>query len=82
MHPLPILMGSATLFGFGYFCLDFYRNRQRLSKKPEVSMVCYDTSPLDGADSSAANHAVGEAGHCIDGGLGHCVDVIADSFHH
>ncbi|MBD2258495.1 hypothetical protein [Pseudanabaena sp. FACHB-2040] len=81
MHPLPLLIGSTTLLGFGYFCFDLYRNRRRLSEKPEVDMVCYDVLPLDGADSSAVNHAVGEASQCIDGGLGHCVDAISHAFH-
>ncbi|HEY9736718.1 MAG TPA: hypothetical protein V6D06_10565 [Trichocoleus sp.] len=82
MHALPLLMGSATLLGVSYFCLDFYRNRTRLSKKPDVDMVVYDVLPCDGAESPAVNHAADGAGHCIDSGIGACIDALSHTFHH
>ena len=91
MQLLPLLIGSSTALGIGYFCLDLYRNRRRLftTSNPSVDLPCLDAwATLDGDDlqvGQAVNHAshvVGEASHCASNGLGHCVEAIAHTLPH
>ncbi|MGP1388006.1 MAG: hypothetical protein ACTS2F_31005 [Thainema sp.] len=89
MPLLPILIGSSTVFGMGYFCVDIYRNRRRLSEKavPEANLTCYELGVPDEIDVHAigqtlshAEHAIGEAtSEYMSGGIGHCVEAIAHS---
>jgi hypothetical protein len=92
MQLLPLLIGSSTALGIGYFCVDLYRNRRRLTEKPvpEADLTCYEVGALDGADlraigqtASHAGHAIGEAtSECASGGVGHCVEAIAHVISH
>ena len=94
MPLLPLLVGSSTALGMGYFCVDVYRNRQRLSKKhvPEVDLTGCDVGIVvpDGDDFQAVGqivshggHAIGEASsECAGGGVGHCVEAIAHVIAH
>ena len=91
MQLLPLLIGSSTALGIGYFCLDLYRNRRRLftTSNPSVDLSCLDAwvAP-DGNDlqvGQAVNHAshvVGEASQCANNGLGHCAEAIAHTLSH
>lgn len=92
MQLLPLFIGSSTALGIGCFCLDLYRNRRRLSTKPNltIDLVCYDPLPSpDGDDLQAVgqavshvSHAVGDASHCASNGVGHCVEAIAHALSH
>lgn len=92
MPLLPLLVGSSTALGIGYFCVDVYRNRDRLSKKPvpEMDLTCYEVGFLDSDDFRAveqtvshAGHAIGEASsECISGSVGHCVETISHVLSH
>lgn len=44
MPMIPLLIGSTTALGLGYFCADLYRNRRRLTEKPvpEADVTCYE----------------------------------------
>ena len=87
-------VGSSTALGIGYFCVDVYRNRQRLSKKPdlEVDLTGCDVGIIvpDGDDLQAVgqvfshgSHAIGEASSaCASGGVGHCLEAIAHVMAH
>ncbi len=87
MHLLPLLIGSSTALGMGYFCVDLHRFRRRLATapSPEVDLTCCDLLVLpDGDDLQAVgqavshvSHGVGEASHCASNGVGHCVETIA-----
>lgn len=90
MPLLPLVIGSSTALGMGYFCADLYRNRRRLAEKPmpETNLTCYELGDIPtGKDLEAIGQAVSRAGHevaeassdCISGGIGHCVEAIAHS---
>lgn len=92
MPLIPLLIGSSTALGVGYFCVDLYRNRRRLAEKPvpETDLTCYDIGLPDQVDFQAAEQAISHAGHaigeasseCASGGIGHCVEAIAHVISH
>lgn len=93
MPLLPLLIGSSTAFGIGYFCVDVYRNRCRLSGKavPEADLSCYELGAIpDDVDFRAFGQTVSHAGHaikeatseCMSSGIGHCVETIAHVLSH
>lgn len=93
MSLIPLLIGSLTALGMGYFCVDVYRNRRRLSMKqePEVDLTCYELGLVpDGDDVQAVGQAVSHGGHaigeasseCMSGGVGHCLEAIAHVIAH
>lgn len=93
MPLLPLLIGSSTALGIGYFCVDIHRNRRRLAEKPvpEVDLTCYELGIIPDSDDfqgvghavSHASHAIGEASsECMSGGIGHCVEAIAHVISH
>ncbi|MGG6297277.1 hypothetical protein ACQ4M4_23025 [Leptolyngbya sp. AN02str] len=93
MPLIPLLIGSSTALGVGYFCVDLYRNRRRLAEKPvpEVDLTCYELGDiLDGKGLqsvgqmvSHAEHGIAEASsECASGGIGHCVEAIAHVISH
>ena len=92
MPLLPLLIGSSTALGIGYFCVDVYRNRRRLIEKPvpEVDLTCYGFIIPDGDDLQAVGQAVSHAGHaigeasseCMSDGIGHCVEAISHVIAH
>ncbi|MBE9156981.1 hypothetical protein IQ265_09090 [Nodosilinea sp. LEGE 06152] len=93
MPLLPLVIGSSTALGIGYFCADLYRNRRRLAEQPEpqADMTCYELGDIPrGEDLEAMGRAVSHAGHgvaeasseCISGTIGHCVEAIAHSLSH
>lgn len=88
MPLLPLLIGSSTALGVGYFCADFYRNRRRLAEKsvPDADLTCYELGAIpDGDELQTVGHAVNHAGHgiaeasseCMSGGIGHCIEAIS-----
>ena len=90
---LTLLVGSLTALGVGWFFVDVYRNRQRLSQRPdpEVDLTCYEMGLVpDGDDVQAVgqvvshgSHAIAEAsGECASGGVGHCVEAITHVIAH
>lgn len=93
MPLLPLLVGSSTALGIGYFCADLYRNRRRLAENPvpEADLTCYELGVIpDGDDLQSVGHAVSHTGHaigeasseCVSGGIGHCVEAIAHVIAH
>lgn len=92
MPLLPLLIGSFTALGIGYFCADVYRNRRRLTEAPvpKTDLTCYEIDLPDQVDLrgvehtlSHASHAIGDAsGECMSGGVGHCLEAIAHSISH
>lgn len=93
MPLLPLVIGSSTALGIGYFCADFYRNRRRLAEKPvpQADLTCYELGDVPtGKDLEAIGRAVSHAGHgiaeasseCMSGGVGHCVEAIAHGLSH
>lgn len=93
MPLLPLLIGSSTALGIGYFCVDVYRNQRRLAEKPvpEADLTCYELGVIpDGGDLQGVGQAVSHAGHaigeasseCMSGGIGHCVETIAHVIAH
>lgn len=90
MHILPLLVASSTALGFGYFCLDVYRNRHRLSPqtKPTTDLACCEFVPIpDGSDLQAVGQTVTHmshaAEHCASDGVGKCAEAIVHTlFHH
>lgn len=92
MPLIPLLIGSSTALGVGYFCVDLYRNRRRLAEKPvpETDLTCYDIGLPDQVDLRAAEQTLSHAGHaigeasseCASGGIGHCVEAIAHAISH
>jgi hypothetical protein len=68
MPLIPLLIGSSTALGIGYFCVDVYRNRHRLSQKsaPKVGLNCYETAILpDDVDFHAVGETVNHTSHGI-----------------
>lgn len=92
MPLLPLLIGSFTATGVGYFCVDVYRNRRRLSDRPvlEADLTCYELGIPDHVDCQRIGQTVDQTGHtlgeatseCMSGGVGHCVEAIAHVFFH
>lgn len=92
MPLLHLLIGSSTALGVGYFCVDLYRNRRRVTEKPapETDLTCYDIGLPDQVDFrvaeqaiSHASHALGEASsECARDGIGHCVEAITHVISH
>lgn len=97
MPLLPLLIGSSTAVGIGYFCVDLYRNRRKLAENPvpKADLTCYELGDIPhGDDLQAVGQAVGQAvsraGHgiveasseCVGGGIGHCVESIAHVVSH
>lgn len=92
MPLIPLLIGSSTALGVGYFCADVYRNRRRLSEKPvlETDLICYEIGLPDQVDFRVAEQTLNHAGHaigevsseCASGDIGHCVEAIAPSLMH
>jgi len=92
MPLIPLLIGSSTALGVGYFCADVYRNRRRLSEKPvpETDLTCYEIGLPDQVDFRVAEQTLSHAGHaigkasseCASGGIGHCVEAIAHGISH
>ncbi|WP_416674253.1 hypothetical protein [Egbenema bharatensis] len=90
MPLIPLLIGSSTALGVGYFCADVYRNRRKLVEKPvpETDLTCYESGIIPEGDSfQGVGQAITHAGHGIaeassertSGGIGHCVEAIAHS---
>jgi|GEM_PF-5435945 len=92
MPLIPLLIGSSTALGVGYFCVDLYRNRRRWAEKPvpETDLTCYDIGLPDHVDLRAAEQTLSHAGHaigeasseCASGSIGHCVEAIAHVISH
>lgn len=93
MPLIPLLIGSSTALGMGYFCVDLYRNRRKLAEKPgpEVDLTCYEFGDIpNGKDLQVVGDAIGQAGHgmvetsseCVSGGIGHCVEAIGHVISH
>lgn len=86
MQFVPLTIVASTALGAGYFCLDLYRNRRRLTTKPTVDLVCYDSLPCENGDVSQAlshvSHGIGDASDCVSSGMGHCVEAIAHTLSH
>lgn len=92
MPVLPLLMGSSTALGIGYFCVDIYRNRSRLSQKaePPADLMGYEVIPSpEDANFHAVGQAINHAGHGVSevasecaSGVGPCVDAIAHIISH
>jgi len=93
MPLIPLLIGSSTALGVGYFCVDLYRNRRRLAEKPvpETDLTCYELGDIPAGNDlqavgqavSHASHAVGEvSSECASGSIGHCVEAIAHVISH
>ncbi|NEQ24071.1 MAG: hypothetical protein F6K28_34095 [Microcoleus sp. SIO2G3] len=85
MHLIGLLIGSSTVLGVGYFCIDLYRNRSRLSVKPKppAGIFCFDTLPSpEDNQVQAVGHAIEEASRCASEGVGHCVEAIAHTLSH
>ena len=85
MHLIPLLIGSSTAVGIAYFCIDLYRNRSRLTVKPNpaADAFCFDVLPSPEGDRvHAVGHAVGEASHHAGEGVGQCIEAIAHTSHH
>jgi hypothetical protein len=93
MTLLPLVIGSSTALGIGYFCADLYRNRRKLAEKPvpETDLTCYELGIIpDGDDLQAVGQVVSHAEHgiveaasdCMSGGVGHCVEAIAHVIAH
>jgi hypothetical protein len=83
MQLLPLLIGFSVTLGVEYFCFDLYRNRKRLSARPNrVSDNLSSYSSLEVLDSHDLQ-AVGEsASHCATDSVEHCVNAIAHSLSH
>ena len=91
---LTLLIGPFIALGVGLFFADVYRNRQRLSQRPnpEVDLTGCDVGAIipDGGDVRAVgqvvshgSHAIAEASSaCASGGVGHCVEAIAHVISH
>jgi len=93
MPLIPLLIGSSTALGVGYFCVDLYRNRRKLTEKPSLGadLTCYELGDLpDGKDLHAVGQLVSHVEHgiseasseCASGGIGHCVEAIAHVISH
>ncbi|MEO1126318.1 MAG: hypothetical protein AAFX95_19955 [Cyanobacteria bacterium J06639_16] len=89
MSLLSLLIGSSTALGMGYFCVDVYRNRHRLSKQqePKVDLSCYELGLVpDSSDLQVvgqAGHAIGDASsECMSGGVGHYLEAIGHLIAH
>ncbi len=92
MSLLPLVISASTAIGLGYFGVDLYRNRRRLSEKPvpDVDLTCYEVGMLDRGDIPTVGNAVGHVGHsvaeasseCMGGSIGHCVEAIAHAISH
>jgi hypothetical protein len=88
MPLIPLIIIATVLLGIGYFVLDLYRNRHRLSTPPDPILDLSGSEAWavpDGNDShtleqitdhiSEASHAAGEA-------LGHGLEAIGQALSH
>lgn len=87
-NTLFVLTTAFTLFGIGFFCVDWYRNRsKRLSHFEAIS----DVTGLELSDGMLqkeneithhAVHAASERIHTIGEGVGHHIETIAHTLSH
>jgi len=94
MYLIPLLLiGTITAIGVGYFCLDLYRNRHRLSQKPYPVLdpstseswpgpECGEVPVVESSTSHGVGHGVGEASHCVSHSVGHCIDAVGHTVSH
>jgi hypothetical protein len=93
MPLIPLLIGSSTALGIGYFGADLYRNRRKLAEKPvpKTDLTCYELGDIPNGDAlQAVGQVVSHAGHgiadasseCTSGGIGHCVEAIGHVISH
>ncbi len=92
MPLFPLLIGSSTVLGIGYCCVDVYRNRKRLrDKTPDADLTGYEleSAAVDaglqtlGRATNHAGHAASEAVGEVASGAGAWIEAIAHTlFHH
>lgn len=93
MQLIPLIIAVPTVMGIGYFGLDLYRNRHRLSKKPNstVDLSYLENLPTPDGDevqaiehtaSHVVHHAASEASHCLNVDVTTCIDAISHTITH
>lgn len=85
MPAVPLLIASAIATGIGYFCVDVYRNRRRLTAASAASVNLSTSTvadPLEVKDVQAAEQVLGEASHHISEGIEQSIEAIANTLSH
>jgi hypothetical protein len=85
MAVIPLLVGSTIAIGIGYFCIDLYRNRNRLTSDTTATVNLSASTvadPLEVQDIQAAEQGLGEAIHHASDGIEKGVEAIANALNH
>jgi hypothetical protein len=85
MAIIPLLVGCSIAIGVGYFCVDLYRNRRRLTAEPTAAVNLSASTladPVEVKDIQTTEQALGEAIHHASSGIEHGVEAIARTLEH
>jgi hypothetical protein len=85
MSIVPLLVSSSIAIGIGYFCVDLYRNRRRLTADPTAAVNLSASTiadPLEVKDIQATEQVLGEVVHHAGSGIEQGVEAIARTLEH
>jgi hypothetical protein len=85
MAIVPLLVGCSIAIGIGYFCVDLYRNRRRLTEEPSAAVNLSASTIADSLevkDIQATEQVLGEVVHHAGSGIEQSIEAIANTLTH